>query len=85
MAWVNAQLRKRPTVKLVQDLRQDLRDGVVLAHLIEIVGQFQPEPRCQGLPEHDLLSPLCILQSWSLLLSIHHVEMEQEIQINMQP
>ncbi|XP_069934187.1 dixin isoform X4 [Oryctolagus cuniculus] len=37
VAWVNAQLRKRPTVKPVQDLRQDLRDGVILAYLIEIV------------------------------------------------
>ncbi|XP_075402710.1 dixin isoform X6 [Tenrec ecaudatus] len=37
VAWVNAQLKKRPAVKPVQDLRQDLRDGVVLAYLIEIV------------------------------------------------
>ncbi|XP_023613667.1 dixin isoform X4 [Myotis lucifugus] len=37
VAWVNAQLRKSPAVKPVQDLRQDLRDGVILAHLIEIV------------------------------------------------
>ncbi|KAG9351493.1 hypothetical protein JZ751_022743, partial [Albula glossodonta] len=37
VSWVNAQLRKKPGVKPVQDLRQDLRDGVVLAHLIEIV------------------------------------------------
>nr|XP_013010936.1 dixin isoform X4 [Cavia porcellus] len=37
VAWVNAQLKKRPSVKPVQDLRQDLRDGVILANLIEIV------------------------------------------------
>ncbi|XP_076129970.1 dixin-like isoform X2 [Alosa pseudoharengus] len=37
VSWVNAQLRKKPGVKPVHDLRQDLRDGVVLAHLIEIV------------------------------------------------
>ncbi|KAJ7304947.1 hypothetical protein JRQ81_010643 [Phrynocephalus forsythii] len=37
VAWVNAQLKKKPSVKPVQDLRQDLRDGVVLASLIEIV------------------------------------------------
>uniref|UniRef100_A0A8D0E8B7 Dixin n=1 Tax=Salvator merianae TaxID=96440 RepID=A0A8D0E8B7_SALMN len=37
VAWVNSQLKKKPTVKPVQDLRQDLRDGVVLASLIEIV------------------------------------------------
>ncbi|KAL2095115.1 hypothetical protein ACEWY4_009834 [Coilia grayii] len=37
VSWVNAQLRKKPGVKPVSDLRQDLRDGVVLAYLIEIV------------------------------------------------
>ncbi|KAM4827973.1 dixin isoform 1-T5 [Thomomys bottae] len=40
VAWVNAQLKKRPSVQPVQDLRQDLRDGVILAYLIEIVGQL---------------------------------------------
>lgn len=39
VAWVNSQLKKKPAVKPVQDLRQDLRDGVILALLIEIVGQ----------------------------------------------
>ncbi|XP_069081089.1 dixin isoform X2 [Pleurodeles waltl] len=37
VAWVNSQLKKKPDVKPIHDLRQDLRDGVVLAHLIEIV------------------------------------------------
>ncbi|XP_063060056.1 dixin-like isoform X2 [Engraulis encrasicolus] len=37
VSWVNAQLRKKPGIKPVSDLRQDLRDGVVLAYLIEIV------------------------------------------------
>ncbi|XP_057217062.1 dixin-A [Triplophysa rosa] len=37
VSWVNAQLRKKPGLRPVSDLRQDLRDGVVLAHLIEIV------------------------------------------------
>ncbi|KAM6044861.1 dixin isoform 3-T3 [Theristicus caerulescens] len=37
VAWVNSQLKKQPTIKPVQDLRQDLRDGVILALLIEIV------------------------------------------------
>ncbi|XP_039577951.1 dixin isoform X2 [Passer montanus] len=37
VAWVNSQLRKKPALRPVQDLRQDLRDGVTLALLIEIV------------------------------------------------
>ncbi|XP_019345652.2 dixin isoform X3 [Alligator mississippiensis] len=37
VAWVNSQLKKKPSIKPVQDLRQDLRDGVILASLIEIV------------------------------------------------
>ncbi|XP_028840624.1 dixin-like isoform X2 [Denticeps clupeoides] len=39
VSWVNGQLQKKPGVKLVHDLHQDLRDGVVLAHLIEIVAE----------------------------------------------
>ncbi|XP_060550989.1 dixin isoform X2 [Pantherophis guttatus] len=37
ITWVNSQLKKKPEVQQVQDLRRDLRDGVVLASLIEIV------------------------------------------------
>ncbi|XP_077313041.1 dixin isoform X4 [Lithobates pipiens] len=37
VAWVNSQLKKKAGVDPVQDLRLDLRDGVVLGHLIEIV------------------------------------------------
>ncbi|KAM3922666.1 dixin isoform 4-T4 [Leptodactylus fuscus] len=37
VAWVNSQLKKKAGVNPVQDLRLDLRDGVVLSHLIEIV------------------------------------------------
>ncbi|MFT7818581.1 dixin [Arapaima gigas] len=43
VSWVNAQLRKKPGLNPVQDLRQDLRDGVVLAHLIEVVAGEQLE------------------------------------------
>ncbi|XP_066463075.1 dixin isoform X3 [Eleutherodactylus coqui] len=37
VAWVNSQLKKKAGANPVQDLRLDLRDGVVLSHLIEIV------------------------------------------------
>ncbi|XP_074929707.1 dixin isoform X1 [Chelonoidis abingdonii] len=37
IAWVNSQLKKKAAIKPVQDLRQDLRDGVILATLIELV------------------------------------------------
>ncbi|ESO93736.1 hypothetical protein LOTGIDRAFT_57277, partial [Lottia gigantea] len=37
-AWVNSQLRKRPDSTPINDLRTDLRDGQILATLIEIVG-----------------------------------------------
>ena len=37
IAWVNSQLRKRPDLKQVQDLRTDLQSGEVLAQLIEII------------------------------------------------
>ena len=40
MAWVNSQLKKRPGSRTVQDLRYDMRDGVALAQLIEVVGKY---------------------------------------------
>ncbi|XP_075460539.1 dixin isoform X3 [Ascaphus truei] len=51
VAWVNSQLKKKAEMKPVQDLRLDLRDGVVLAQLIEIVAGeklsgIQPHPSC---------------------------------------
>ncbi|XP_074415693.1 dixin isoform X7 [Zonotrichia albicollis] len=52
VAWVNSQLKKKPGVRPVQDLRQDLRDGVTLALLIEIVAGeklsgIEPKPSSQ--------------------------------------
>ncbi|XP_064827355.1 dixin-like isoform X3 [Oncorhynchus masou masou] len=35
--WVNSQLKRRPGLKPISDLRVDLQDGVVLSHLVEIV------------------------------------------------
>ena len=50
IAWVNSQLRKRPDLRPVQDLRTDLQSGEVLAQLIEIISgekiagiQYNPE------------------------------------------
>ena len=37
VAWVNSQLKKRPDLKPVQDLRRDLQSGEVLAQLIGII------------------------------------------------
>nr|XP_020488926.1 dixin-like isoform X1 [Labrus bergylta] len=37
VSWVNSQLKRKPGLKLITDLRGDLQDGVVLTQLIEIV------------------------------------------------
>lgn len=39
VSWVNTQLKKKPGLKPITDLRRDLQDGVVLTQLIEIVGK----------------------------------------------
>lgn len=57
MAWVNAQLKKRPAVKPVQDLRQDLRDGVILAYLIEIVGELILDAEARAWPSLSFVRP----------------------------
>ncbi|XP_069750965.1 dixin isoform X2 [Narcine bancroftii] len=46
VVWVNSQLKKKPGLNLVQDLRQDLRDGIVLTHLVEIVAGEQLHDVC---------------------------------------
>ncbi|XP_071746404.1 dixin isoform X2 [Lepeophtheirus salmonis] len=58
VAWVNSQLRKRPDLKPVQDLRCDLQSGEVLAQLIDIISgekiagiQYNPES-LQGMREN---------------------------------
>ncbi|XP_064617461.1 dixin-like isoform X2 [Liolophura sinensis] len=38
LAWVNSQLKKKPGTRLVEDLRHDMKDGVALINLVEIVG-----------------------------------------------
>ncbi|CAG2195428.1 Dixin [Mytilus edulis] len=38
VAWVNSQLKKKPGVRLIEDLRNDMKDGVAMIELIEIVG-----------------------------------------------
>ncbi len=40
MNWINAQLKKRPGVKLVENLQNDVSNGVPLIHLIEIFCKF---------------------------------------------
>lgn len=35
--WVNTHLKKRPGVKLIENLQTDMRDGVALIHLIEVI------------------------------------------------
>ncbi|XP_035999010.1 dixin isoform X2 [Fundulus heteroclitus] len=37
VSWVNSQLRRKPGLQPIADLRRDLQDGVVLVQLIEIV------------------------------------------------
>ncbi|XP_044079106.1 dixin-A-like isoform X2 [Siniperca chuatsi] len=37
VSWVNSQLKRKPGLKAITDLRHDLQDGVVLTQLIEIV------------------------------------------------
>ena len=38
--WVNSQLRKRPGSRAVKDLQHDMKDGVALLQLIEVVGEM---------------------------------------------
>lgn len=37
ITWINSHLKKRPGVKLVENLHSDLTNGVSLIHLIEVI------------------------------------------------
>ncbi|XP_056140204.1 dixin-like [Lampris incognitus] len=37
VSWVNSQLRRKPGLNPISDLRRDLQDGVIFIHLIEII------------------------------------------------
>lgn len=39
MAWINSQLKKKPGARLVEDLRNDTRDGVTFIDLISVIGK----------------------------------------------
>ena len=41
IAWVNVQLKKKAGSRVIEDLTSDLRDGVALSDLIEIVGKYK--------------------------------------------
>ncbi|XP_076025077.1 dixin-like [Genypterus blacodes] len=47
ISWVNSQLKRKPGLKPITDLRQDLQNGVVLTHLIEIVAGETLEGVCE--------------------------------------
>ena len=39
MNWINSQLKKKPGARLVEDLRNDTRDGVAFIDLISVIGK----------------------------------------------
>uniref|UniRef100_UPI00398F2C9F dixin isoform X2 n=1 Tax=Pristiophorus japonicus TaxID=55135 RepID=UPI00398F2C9F len=53
VVWVNSQLKKKPGLNPVQDLRQDLRDGVALTQLVEIVAGEQLSDICFNPSSHQ--------------------------------
>ena len=38
MLWINSQLKKKPGARLVEDLRNDTKDGVAFINLISVIG-----------------------------------------------
>ncbi len=38
--WINSHLKKRPGVKLIENLPLDIVNGVALIHLIEVICRF---------------------------------------------
>ncbi|XP_076457841.1 dixin-like [Babylonia areolata] len=75
VAWVNSQLKKKPGVHLIEDLRNDMRDGVVFADIIEIVAK-EPVSGIYEVPatykemQHNVEQVL-------KFMTIHHIKMHR--------
>lgn len=69
-AWVNSQLRKRPELPLINDMGNDLQDGVLVAKLIEIISELPP----RGVPSFFLLrrAPGPSIIAVVMLMSVDH-------------
>jgi hypothetical protein len=51
LTWINCQLKKHPqAIRPIQDIRQELQDGTIVANLIEILGERDAQT-CVG-PHH---------------------------------
>ena len=50
--WANTHLKKRPGVKLIENLLTDMRDVVALIHLIEVICKYSE--RSVNLGDHDM-------------------------------
>ena len=80
IAWVNSQLRKRPDLRPVQDLRTDLQSGEVLAQLIEIISgekiagiQYTPESiqvSCNKIPMYRVMEHVYKLSNSNFIIYI---------------
>ena len=80
IAWVNSQLRKRPDLRPVQDLRTDLQSGEVLAQLIEIISgekiagiQYTPESiqvGCNKIPTYRVMENVYKLSNSNFIIYI---------------
>ena len=38
ITWINSQLEKRANSRTVNDLAQDMKDGVIFLQLVEVIG-----------------------------------------------
>ena len=64
VAWVNSQLKKRPGSRYIQNLPQDMQDGVALLQLIQVVGKKASSWRILAIQVHNAFyhtSPLFVL------------------------
>ncbi|CAL1545440.1 unnamed protein product [Lymnaea stagnalis] len=73
VAWVNSQLKKKPGAHLVEDLRNDVRDGVALIDLIEVIANEQiegvhPSPSTYAQMKENVDKVL-------LFMSVHKIKM----------
>ncbi|XP_012939852.1 dixin, partial [Aplysia californica] len=74
--WVNSQLKKKAGAHLVEDLRHDVRDGVALIDLLEVIAgeklpEVHPSPSTYGEMRHNVDQVLHFMTSNKI--KMHHI------------
>ncbi|KAI8775538.1 dixin isoform X1 [Biomphalaria glabrata] len=86
VAWVNSQLKKKPGAHLVEDLRNDVRDGVALIDLIQVIANEEiegahPAPSTYSQMKENVDKVLLFMSAHKI--KMHHITTRDIVEGNL--